>query len=153
MPIIDVSQSSYRALVIAAHERGLSIDRFIQQALVAKPETLSDTNVRDRKDGTIVEFTGLRSITDSERGFDSVWQKIKHHSGERFSTKRGQSLVYEIETDYVVARESGARIPRSQFNKALSQWPAKGPSNMRGIYGASVIWSILNDSRILSEAA
>gem|GEM_PF-1487898 len=30
MPIIDVSQNSYRSLVKAAHERGMSIDRFIQ---------------------------------------------------------------------------------------------------------------------------
>ena len=34
MPIIDVSQSSYRALVIAAHRRGMSVDKFIQQNLV-----------------------------------------------------------------------------------------------------------------------
>ena len=30
MPIIDVSQNSYRSLVKAAHECGMSIDRFIQ---------------------------------------------------------------------------------------------------------------------------
>jgi hypothetical protein len=33
MPIIDVSQKSYRSLVRAAHKRGMSIDRYIQRVL------------------------------------------------------------------------------------------------------------------------
>ena len=31
MPVFDISQSSYRALVKAAHRRGMSVDRFIQR--------------------------------------------------------------------------------------------------------------------------
>lgn len=33
MPIIDVSQKSYRSLVRAAHKRGMSIDRYIQRVM------------------------------------------------------------------------------------------------------------------------
>ncbi|MDA0596208.1 MAG: hypothetical protein O2921_01105 [Chloroflexi bacterium] len=45
------------------------------------------------------------------------------------------------------------RIPKSQFNKALDQWPQNGPSNLRGIYAASIVWAVLADERILVNAA
>jgi hypothetical protein len=44
MPIIDVSQKSYRSLVKAAHKRGMSVDRFIQKTFeneLADPKPVS----------------------------------------------------------------------------------------------------------------
>ena len=39
MPVLDVSHSSFRALVKAAHERGMSVDRFIQHRFARRTET------------------------------------------------------------------------------------------------------------------
>ena len=85
--------------------------------------------------------------------FDALWRRIEMSAGESISTKRGQDFTYEIKAGYLTVRESGARIPRSQFKKALSQWPQTGPSNMRGIYASSVVWAVLADEQILANAA
>jgi hypothetical protein len=85
--------------------------------------------------------------------FDALWRCIEQSAGESISMKRDQDFTYEIEAGYLTVRKSGARIPRSQFKKALSQWPQAGPSNMRGIYASSVVWAVFADERILASAA
>ena len=183
MPIIDVSQKSYRALVIAAHKRGMSIDRYIQHTLEVVPEAPDGSMAREASDsietsGTrpvhpVAEFTSApnniasdgptprprRAISpipptnEPSSSFDALWGRIEESAGETISTKRGQDFTYEVDAGYLTVIESGARIPRSQFKKALGQWPQNGPSNMRGIYAASTVWAVLADERILDSAA
>jgi hypothetical protein len=174
MPIIDVSQKSYRSLVKAAYKRGMSIDRFIQKTFESeltdsepvsrsKPASAAPTvekpvgpvrlvphkpvSMINREDAAQVGGNGLNSE------FEALWGRIEQSAGNAISTKRGQDFTYEVESGYLTVRESGARIPRSQFKKALAQWPQNGPSNMRGIYAASVVWAVLADGRILDSAA
>ncbi len=165
MPIIDVSQKSYRSLVRAAHERGMSIDRFIQHVIendfkagnVDKlVEFTADQTTIHQRQITAERRTALSSTSstiDPSSAFDDLWWRIEESAGKPIATKRGQDFTYEVDTGYMTVVESGARIPRSQFKKALRQWPQSGPSNMRGIYAASIVWAILADDRILDNAA
>ena len=174
MPIIDVSQKSYRSLVKAAHKRGMSIDRFIQNSLeedseLVPPNKTVEPNEAIRKAAvppTPIQFAPAESTprprratqtqnpsNDSNPAFNALWGRIENSAGEAISTKRGQDFTYEVDAGYLTVVESGARIPRSQFKKALGQWPQRGPSNMRGIYAASVVWAVLADERIISDAA
>jgi hypothetical protein len=174
MPIIDVSQKSYRSLVRAAHKRGMSIDRFIQNSLEEKSELepqdkAAEPNIQSPVAETTpapVQFAPAeptprprraiqpqKSPNDSNPAFSALWGRIEDSAGEAISTKRGQDFTYEVDSGYLTVVESGARIPQSQFKKALGQWPQRGPSNMRGIYAASVVWAVLADERIISDAA
>lgn len=166
MPVLDVSHSSFRALVKAAHERGMSVDRFIQHRFARQSDT---PDVNDAINAGEIAAAGRPatparaypnrpvSKVDAERtgtsvgptktssSFDEVWRRIEQSAGKEISTKRGQSFTYEVEAGYLTVRESGTRVPRSQFRKALGQWPATGPSTMRGVYAASVVWAVLAD--------
>lgn len=174
MPIIDVSQKSYRSLVKAAHKHGMSIDRFIQHSIsgvgeAEKSETPAESPIQNDQNelqAPLVQFVADKSSLTPERrpaahqtanvptsSFDALWRRMEQSAGKSISTKRGQDFTYDIEAGYLTVRESGARIPRSQFKKALSQWPQPGPSNMRGIYASSVVWAVLADERILATAA
>ncbi|MBN4074220.1 hypothetical protein JYT27_00165 [bacterium AH-315-D21] len=175
MPIIDVSQNSYRALVKAAHKQRMSIDRFIQHRLAenADASSLKGTvrtgmaavgkgsapGVSTRTDRAVIGSVPAveRRATGSafnrhDSSFEALWERIKQNTGTVISTKRGQGFTYEVEAGYLTVRESGARVPQSQFKKALGQWPTTGPSAMRGVYAASVVWAVLSDDRLLSAA-
>ena len=178
MPVIDISQSSYRTLVKAAHQRGLSIDRFIERHIAPDSGSM-------KANGTI----GADEITDAgrteaphrgpagsippvsdptaeierqqapsganggESGFETLWSNIERTAGRAISTKRGQDFTYVVESDYLTVCETGTRVPKSQFKKALEQWPVAGPSKMRGVYAASVVWAVLADLALREEIA
>jgi len=168
MAVIDVSQKTYRSLVKAAHERGMSIDRFIQLTL-DKSENADKAELNQ----SVIEFATeplqtSGSETPSHRrratrqpkltndpgpAFSALWSHIEEGAGRKISTMRGQDFTYEIDAGYMTVVESGARIPQSQFKKALEQWPQNGPSNMRGIYAASIVWAVLADRKISLNAA
>jgi len=174
MPIIDVSQNSYRSLVRAAHKRGMSIDRFIQNSLENDSELDQPSETVEPNKAvptaelppTPIQFAPAEPTSGPRRAiqqpnppndpnpaFNALWGRIENSAGEAISTKRGQDFTYEVDSGYLTVVGSGARIPRSQFKKALGQWPQRGPSNMRGIYAASVVWAVLADERIISDAA
>ncbi|MEE8046160.1 MAG: hypothetical protein V3T49_04905 [Dehalococcoidia bacterium] len=110
-------------------------------------DTISPTSAATREPEALSDSTGANSP------FDALWRRIQESAGEAISTKRGRNFTYEVESGYLTVHESGARIPRSQFKKALVQWPQNGPSDMRGIYAAYVVWAVLADDRILPKAA
>ena len=174
MPIIDVSQKSYRSLVRAAHKRGMSIDRFIQKTFEnelansepvsrAKPASATPTAEQPVSPVRLVpdkpysssnrEAATQVGVNGPNSEFEALWGRIEQSAGNAISTRRGQDFTYEVESGYLTVQGSGTRIPRSQFKKALDQWPQNGPSNMRGIYAASVVWAVLADDRILDSAA
>lgn len=161
MPIIDVSQSSYRALISAAHRRGMSVDRFIQDRFVGQAEEPGEIDparagqpASGRRPAEAARPRIDRLAPDSS--FEALWGRIEQNAGTEISTRRGHGFTYEVETGYLTVRESGARVPRSQFKKALSQWPAAGPATMRGVYAPSVVWAVLAafaDRRFIDVAA
>ena len=150
---------------MTAHQHGMSIDRFIQLLFVRQTDASDENDVINAGEVMTAEGPatpagalgkGLVSRVDAERKgtrvgrhavsdspFEALWGRIELNAGTEIFTKRGQGFTYEVEAGYLIVRESGTRVPRSQFRKALGQWPATGPSAMRGIYAASVVWAVL----------
>ncbi|MDP6667700.1 MAG: hypothetical protein QF357_09930 [Dehalococcoidia bacterium] len=164
MPNIDVSQNSYRALIRAAHRARMSLDRFIQynygeesaETKAATAQSMVPPAPVPAGTPTPSPATGrsqTRQPAGDDPAFEALWGRIELNAGEEISTKRGRGFTYEVESGYLTVRDSGARIPRSQFKKALDQWPKNGPSTMRGIYAPSVVWAVLADEQILGSAA
>ena len=166
MPIIDVSQSSYRALVKAAHQRGMSIDRFIRHRIAPQSELpgVNASNVEvetaaGRPERTKASAEGQETVPGAsvaDSAFEALWGRIERSAGVQICTRRGQGFTYEVEAGYLTVCDSGARVPKSQFKKALAQWPATGPSTMRGIYAPSVVWAVLAalaDRQVFDSAA
>lgn len=83
---------------------------------------------------------------------NSIWDKVVSMEGHRFATSRGKKFSYKVTGEYIVVRDSSARIPRSQFDKAQKMWPVSGPSHLVGVYAPSVVWAVMKEA-IESEAA
>ncbi|MDA0676708.1 MAG: hypothetical protein O2788_01735, partial [Chloroflexi bacterium] len=66
--------------------------------------------------------------------------------GHKFATSRGKKFSYKVTGEYIVVRESSARIPRSQFDKAQKMWPVAGPSRLVGVYAPSVVWAVMKEA-------
>lgn len=81
----------------------------------------------------------------------TVWDRVVSMAGKKFATSRGKKFSYKITGEYVIVKESGARIPRSQFHKAEQMWPVSGPSRLVGVYAPSVVWSIMKE--VVGEGA
>ena len=72
MPIIDVSQKSYRSLVRAAHKHGMSIDRFIQHKISVgsepqKSETSIGSAVQNELPAQPALFSADKAVSTPER--------------------------------------------------------------------------------------
>ncbi|MCZ6538976.1 MAG: hypothetical protein O6922_04020, partial [Chloroflexi bacterium] len=170
MPRLDISRSSFRALVKAAHQRRMSVDSFIRDWMAQKADSSGANDVTNAgevaADAQSASPTGANTDSadrsavgagvgvahnGSEVGhhaaadstFEVLWARIEQNAGREISTKRGRGFTYEIEAGYLTVHESGTRVPRSQFRTAWGQWPARGPSAMRGVYAASVVWAVL----------
>lgn len=77
---------------------------------------------------------------------NSIWDKVVSMEGHRFATSRGKRFSYKVTGQYIVVRDSSARIPRSQFDKAQKMWPVSGPSRLVGVYAPSVVWAVMKEA-------
>ena len=77
---------------------------------------------------------------------NSIWDKVVSMEGRRFATSRGKRFSYKVTGEYIVVRDSSARIPRSQFDKAEKMWPVSGPSRLVGVYAPSVVWAVMREA-------
>ena len=102
----------------------------------------------DEPQVTRVSATAAGSV-DSDRIGNSVWDKVVSMEGKRFATSRGKKFSYRVNGEYIVVRDSQARIPKSQFDKAQKMWPVTGPSRLVGVYAPSVVWAVMKE---LNEA-
>ncbi len=84
---------------------------------------------------------------------NSIWDKVVSMEGRRFSTSRGKKFSYKVTGEYIVVRDSQARIPRSQFDKAMKMWPVTGPSRLVGVYAPSVVWAVMKELTEAEEPA
>ncbi len=91
--------------------------------------------------------------TPGRRIGNSVWDKVVSMEGRRFATSRGKKFSYKVTGEYIVVRDSQARIPRSQFDKAQKMWPVTGPSRLVGVYAPSVVWAVLKEVTEAQEPA
>ena len=50
--------------------------------------------------------------------FETVWERIKTHQGDRFTTIKGKIFTYEISGDVFIVQENrNSRPQKSQFSK------------------------------------
>jgi hypothetical protein len=77
---------------------------------------------------------------------NTIWDKVVSMEGHKFATSRGKKFSYKVIGEYIVVRESSARIPRSQFDKAQKMWPVAGPSRLVGVYAPSVVWAVMKEA-------
>lgn len=84
---------------------------------------------------------------------NSTWDRVVSMEGRRFATSRGKKFSYKVTGEYIVVRDSQARIPKSQFDKAQKMWPVSGPSRLVGVYAPSVVWAIMKELNEAEEAA
>lgn len=86
------------------------------------------------------------------REWSTIWENIVAMAGQVFHTKGEEPFTYHIEgnrmhvsrTDYPI---SGPR----NIRKALELWPVSGPSKLSSVRGASYVWALLNDQRIVAD--
>lgn len=84
---------------------------------------------------------------------DLVWSRIAAHAGEFFRTHQGRWFTYRIEDDALVPSHRDVRIPRAEFELALSMLPIPLPQKLaRHVTDYEHLWAVLNDERI-SEGA
>lgn len=80
---------------------------------------------------------------------DKVWKRIRHHEGERFETKRGKPLKYEVTGNVLTTDRAEQNLSKGEFAKALARVPITGPGKINNLVrGPSYIYAILHDSRI-----
>ena len=51
--------------------------------------------------------------------FETVWMRIKTHSGEEFSQIRGGKFHYEVRGDYLILDRTNQNIAKSHFEEAF----------------------------------
>ncbi|HEU5269004.1 MAG TPA: hypothetical protein VFU36_03700 [Jatrophihabitans sp.] len=80
--------------------------------------------------------------------FEQVWERIRRHAGEVFTTVTGLTFTYEVPGNFLLVDRTVRNLSRSNFEKALAFMPASSPSELKERQGASYTWAILMDSRI-----
>ena len=84
--------------------------------------------------------------------FETIWDRIRRHSGETFTTKTGLTFTYKVPGAFIRITRAGHEIERSlskaNFAKAATMLPTDGPGALKERQGASYTWAILMDERI-----
>lgn len=84
--------------------------------------------------------------------FETVWERIKTHQGDRFTTIKGKIFTYEISGDVFIVQENrNSRPQKSQFKKAFERSPLRDLGELDDIWGKSYVYSVLTDRRIIKK--
>jgi hypothetical protein len=88
--------------------------------------------------------------------FEAVWERVRTHAGEVFTTKTGLDFTYSVPGAYVRVNRAGHEVNRSlsktNFAKAVVLLPTDGPGALSGRQGPSYTWAILMDDRVRQGA-
>ena len=79
---------------------------------------------------------------------ETVWRRIRRHTGETFYQMRGGAFSYSVAGGCVYPDRTQQQIPKSHFSKALELVPAKNTAPFQHLRGPSFIYAILMDPRI-----
>jgi len=80
---------------------------------------------------------------------NEVWQRIKAHQGEEFTTKTGLPFTYRVAGAVLWPSRTDYNLAQSDFAKALALCPLPGPGKINNLVrGPAYVWAILHDSRI-----
>ena len=80
--------------------------------------------------------------------FETIWQRIKEHEGEKFAQIRGGGFIYEVSTSAVIPDRTNQNLPRGHFEEASRLLPLKDTVPLQHLRGPSYIYAILMDPRI-----
>ncbi|TRO55578.1 hypothetical protein E2P71_02530 [Candidatus Bathyarchaeota archaeon] len=81
--------------------------------------------------------------------FDEVWERIRQHRKETFTTVRGLKFRYGILGNWLVIYDTDFRVTKTSFMNADAQMPVADPEDFTGdVQGKYYIYAILTDPRI-----
>ena len=84
-----------------------------------------------------------------EMSFDSVWARIGQAAGQEFRTVTGKAFSFTIVGNAVKPDHTNRLLPRSDFEKAYSLAPLRGPGQINLlVQGPAYVYAILTDPRI-----
>ena len=79
-----------------------------------------------------------------------IWENIKLHEGEIFSTARGIEYTYVVVKDYILVNDDKKRKITKNSIKTAVAINDVSPSEIQreGIWGPSYVYGIITDKRI-----
>jgi len=81
--------------------------------------------------------------------FNEIWERIRQHRRETFTTARGLKFSYSILGYWVVISGTDFRITKTSFERAYAEMPVANPEDYTGdVQGKYFIHAILTDPRI-----
>ena len=80
--------------------------------------------------------------------FDTIWQRIKRHSGDTFTQIRGGQFTYEATEAAIIPDRTNQNLPRVHFEEASKLLPLETTKPVQHLRGPSYIFAILMDRRI-----
>ena len=86
---------------------------------------------------------------DMGSDFADIWNKIKQHKREVFTTTKGLTFSYSILGNWVVVSNTDFRITKTSFENAYREMPVDDPVEYgEDVQGKYFIYAILTDTRI-----
>ena len=82
-------------------------------------------------------------------GFNQVWDRIRQHKWETFTTTKGLDFTYSILGNWVVVSNTDFRITKTSFMNVYNELPVNTPEDFGDdVQGKYFIYAILMDPRI-----
>lgn len=86
------------------------------------------------------------------REWSVIWTNIVAMAGQVFYTKGGEPFTYHVKGTRIHVSRTNYPIPGPRnIRAALELWPVSGPSKLSRVRGASYIWAMLNDQRVVAN--
>lgn len=83
--------------------------------------------------------------------FTVIWERIRHLSGAKFTTKTGRPFSYAATSGGVSMNTTNHLLPKGHFQEAFERLPLSGPSRLQDLRGPSYLYAILIDPRVAGE--
>lgn len=82
--------------------------------------------------------------------FEIIWDRIVYFQGEEFRTKTNLSFTYTIDNNILTPSRTDFKLTKENFRRAYLDLPVKNVSEFSdNVMGASYVWGIFNDERIV----
>ncbi len=86
------------------------------------------------------------------KNLDTIWAKIRMHSGETFYTKKKIPFTYRMGETTIFVDCKKCQISKAMIGRAMAlQSQTVVRIRQEAVTGASYVYSLLHDPRIISE--
>lgn len=86
------------------------------------------------------------------REWSVIWANIVALAGQTFYTKTEEPFTYHVDGNQIHVSRTDYPIPGPRnVRKALELWPVAGPSKLGSVRGASYIYALLSDQRVVAD--